>query len=155
MPDGHRWVGQKAGETGTADSGGKEGEQDRQPQCAVPRVGWRARCDCCAAQGLADSHPVDGANLPVIQSTVNLSMVIQARAFTTCPERPRYTRGVSRRLLGCLPAHPVLAAASHRGVTTMAMLAKGPYKQHSFQLVGLKGLSEKQIDVHLKLMPVM
>jgi Fe-Mn family superoxide dismutase len=33
----------------------------------------------------------------------------------------------------------------------MAMLAKGPYKPHQFQLVGLKGLSEKQIDVHLKL----
>ena len=33
----------------------------------------------------------------------------------------------------------------------MAMLAKGPYKQHQFQLAGLKGLSEKQIDVHLKL----
>jgi superoxide dismutase, Fe-Mn family len=33
----------------------------------------------------------------------------------------------------------------------MAMLAKGPYKLHQFQLVGLKGLSEKQIDVHLKL----
>ena len=33
----------------------------------------------------------------------------------------------------------------------MSMLAQGPYKQHQFQLVGLTGLSEKQIDVHMKL----
>lgn len=30
----------------------------------------------------------------------------------------------------------------------MAMLAQGPYKQHDFQLTGLAGISDKQIEVH-------
>jgi superoxide dismutase, Fe-Mn family len=33
----------------------------------------------------------------------------------------------------------------------MAMLAQGPYKQHDFQISGLKGISDQQIEVHLGL----